>query len=231
VLKGVFTFEVRLKPHAPLLCVFPRQHTSAYVSILQHTPAYISIRQHTSAYASIHQYTCCVSSLTISSAWQAHQRQYLYFCTSKASKFRFRSRHRGTRISAVSICTFVLVKQVIFGLIDLAFAIQVALATEVIRAAAAAAEAPKACESGGGRVVCIIRQQTSAYVQHTSAYVSIRQHTSAYVRERARRLHQARRSLCGPSYSLTTALLQPYYSLITALLQPYYSLTTAFIEA
>jgi hypothetical protein len=50
------------------------QHTSAYVSIRQHTSAYVSIRQHTMAEIwspySLHASTC----------------QYLYFCTSKASK-------------------------------------------------------------------------------------------------------------------------------------------------
>ncbi len=86
-----------------------RQNTSAYVSIRQHTSvllagwscccdaadaevycqrrimrhtsAYVSIRQHTSAYVSIRQHTSAVKddgSLPLS--------QYLYFCTSKASK-------------------------------------------------------------------------------------------------------------------------------------------------
>jgi hypothetical protein len=60
-----------------------RQHTSAYVSIRQHTSAYVSIRQHTSAYVSIRQHTFSLSLKCF------HRR----FC--------------------VSICTFVLAKQVL----------------------------------------------------------------------------------------------------------------------
>jgi hypothetical protein len=58
------------------------QHTSAYVSIRQHTPAYVSIRQHTSAYVSIRKLLALAGG-----------------CCSSSS-------------SDVSICAFVLVKQV-----------------------------------------------------------------------------------------------------------------------
>jgi hypothetical protein len=44
-------------------------HPACLILLSQHTSAYVSIRQHTSAYVSIRQL-----------------RQYLYFCTSKASK-------------------------------------------------------------------------------------------------------------------------------------------------
>jgi hypothetical protein len=74
-----------------------RQHTSAYVSMRQHTSAYVSIRQHTSAYVSIRQHTsACVSIRQHTSDARDCEpeplqlvgllRQYLYFCTSKASK-------------------------------------------------------------------------------------------------------------------------------------------------
>ncbi len=84
-----------------------RQHTSAYVSIRQHTSAYVSIRvsasayvsmrktiydtahvsmrqhasAHTSAYVSIRQHA-----QDASRNCQRRPRQYLYLCTSKASK-------------------------------------------------------------------------------------------------------------------------------------------------
>ncbi len=70
-----------------------RQHTSAYVRIRQHSSAYVSIRQHTSAYVSIRQHTSAYVSIRmkeadfISRACTHFLRgQYLYFCTSKASK-------------------------------------------------------------------------------------------------------------------------------------------------
>ncbi len=51
-----------------------RRGASAYVSIRQHTSAYVSIRQHTSTYVA-------------ESSLQHNLRQYLCFCTSKASTF------------------------------------------------------------------------------------------------------------------------------------------------
>jgi hypothetical protein len=79
-----------------------RQHTSAYVSIRQHTSAYVSIRQPTSAYVSIRQHIICVDYNGLQVRFEGgivlppqvsafvllHQllRQYLHFCTSKASK-------------------------------------------------------------------------------------------------------------------------------------------------
>jgi hypothetical protein len=68
-------------------------HTSAYVSIRQHPSASVSIRQHTSAYVSIRQNSSAYVSirkggmkLLAHEPPRAAQRQYLYFCTSKASK-------------------------------------------------------------------------------------------------------------------------------------------------
>ncbi len=64
------------------------KHTSAYVSIRQHTSAYVSIRQHTSAYVSIrHIYGILVR---VRDSYELLLRQYLYFCTSKASKLSTR---------------------------------------------------------------------------------------------------------------------------------------------
>jgi hypothetical protein len=75
-----------------------RQHTPAYVSIRQHMPAYVSIRQHTSAYVSIRQHPSAYVSIRqlhhlgdgnvgeLGSLDVHAQSQYLYFCTSKASK-------------------------------------------------------------------------------------------------------------------------------------------------
>jgi hypothetical protein len=61
------------------------------------------------------------------------------------------------------------------------------------------------------RVLCILRQHTSAYVsirQHTSAYVSIRPHTTAYVSIRQHTGHTGRSapSLSRPSPSDANAL-------------------------
>ncbi len=74
-----------------------RQHTSAYVSVRQHTSESVSIRQHTSAYGQQQQL-----GLSVHAARKRLRRrllrglrasrstsstcQYLYFCTSKASK-------------------------------------------------------------------------------------------------------------------------------------------------
>jgi hypothetical protein len=70
-----------------------RQHTSAYVSIRQHSSAFVSIRQHTSAYVSIRQHTSAYIPSSASSSGRFIRtprrrllRQYLYCCTSKASK-------------------------------------------------------------------------------------------------------------------------------------------------
>jgi hypothetical protein len=106
--------------------VIIRHHTSAYVSIcgatstlihstpfLQHTSSYVSIRQHTSAYAgqhqllytpsrfcSIRQHTSAYVSMRQHTSAYEGQHQLLYtpsrFCSS----------------CGVSICTFVLAKQV-----------------------------------------------------------------------------------------------------------------------
>jgi hypothetical protein len=60
----------------PRIC--PSISKSAYVSILQHASAYVSIRLHTSAHA---------HAVERVDAAHLHLRcQYLYFCTSKASK-------------------------------------------------------------------------------------------------------------------------------------------------
>ncbi len=71
-----------------------RQHTSAYVSIRQHTSAYVGIRRHTSSYAQAVSVrtsrpagrTKGKSAQQRKQAGRRQQRQYLYFCTSKASK-------------------------------------------------------------------------------------------------------------------------------------------------
>ena len=99
-----------------------RQHPSAYVSIRQHTSAYVSIRQHTSAYVSIRQRTSAYVSIChrvaagLVQLLQRLLRQYLYCCTSKASKSSTfapsASRRKLRSSSGVSICTFVPVKQV-----------------------------------------------------------------------------------------------------------------------
>jgi len=72
--------ERNILPHVSV-----RQHTSAYVSIRQHTPAYVSIRQHTSAYVSIRHAVNEGEKVGHSLAAGTQQRQYLCFCTSKAS--------------------------------------------------------------------------------------------------------------------------------------------------
>jgi hypothetical protein len=73
------------------------QHTSAYVSIRLHTSAYVSIRQHASACFSIRQHTSAYVSIRRAAA----------LCLTLAP---LRLQPRSS--SAVSICTFVLVKQV-----------------------------------------------------------------------------------------------------------------------
>jgi hypothetical protein len=67
----------------PCRLYLPHLHTSAYVSIRQHTSAYDSIRQHTSAYVSIRMKEADFISCTCTHFLRG---QYLYFCTSKASK-------------------------------------------------------------------------------------------------------------------------------------------------
>jgi hypothetical protein len=107
-LKRLYTYcRVRAAPPRPPCRSCIRQHTSAYVSIRQHTSACVRIRQHTSAYVSIRQHaSACVSIRPHTSAYvsircvsasrplvmpQLHaerapaSRQYLYFCTCKAS--------------------------------------------------------------------------------------------------------------------------------------------------
>jgi hypothetical protein len=81
----------------------PRSTSQRVWSVRQHTSAYVSIRQHTSAYVSIRQHT--------SSGSGAQPRQYVFFCTSKASKLRtlFAA---GLERNGVSMCSFVPVKRV-----------------------------------------------------------------------------------------------------------------------
>jgi hypothetical protein len=107
---------VRIRPHTSEY-VIVRQNTSAnvsilpasstaldtssstaYVSIRQHTSAYVSIRKHTSAYVSIRQHTTCVFDSLRNLV--KHRIQLLL-------PFR-----RSLCREGVSICTFVLVKQV-----------------------------------------------------------------------------------------------------------------------
>jgi hypothetical protein len=121
-----------------------RRYRYTYVSIRQHTSAYVSIRQHTSAYVSIRQHIPEVHA-TFASA-----RTRVIECAQKLDAAELQ------HPSGVSICTYVLVKQV------------------NCVPAASLASMPS----------WRIRQHTSANVsirQHTSAYVSIRQHTSAYL--------------------------------------------------
>jgi hypothetical protein len=98
-----------------------RQRTSAYVRIRPHTSAYVSIRRHTSAYVSIRQHTPYRYLVPVL-RWR--QRQYLYFCTSKASKLQriiylyiyiYTHTVRVQKKRTVRICTVVLVKQVNFS--------------------------------------------------------------------------------------------------------------------
>jgi hypothetical protein len=60
-------------------------HREAYVSIRQTSSAFVSIRQHTPAYVSILVVGPLYGSVK-PLGLQARQRQYLYHCTSKASK-------------------------------------------------------------------------------------------------------------------------------------------------
>ncbi len=92
--------------------------------------------------------------------------QYLYVCVSKANKLSSGS-HPGAgelapciSSSGVSICTFVLVKQVNCAVIQ------------------APANRPPAAPQVSVPLQRLLRCQ--CFRQHTSAYVSIRQHTSAY---------------------------------------------------
>jgi len=79
--------------------------TSAYVSSRQHTAAYGSIRQHTSAYVSIRQHTCSATS-----ALPADARMGSVCATNDTLKsFCWQACNSAF---CVSICTFVLVKQV-----------------------------------------------------------------------------------------------------------------------
>jgi hypothetical protein len=89
-----------------------RQHTSAYVSIRQ---VYVRIRQHTSAYVSIRTTICEVCECAGMQLVQRLERQYLYLCTSKASKLSACMTAGGIvsgDLPLSFICTFVLVKQV-----------------------------------------------------------------------------------------------------------------------
>jgi hypothetical protein len=120
-----------------------RQHTSAYVSIRQHTSAFVGVpfaytekEGHTSAYVSIRQHTSVfvdvpfayteeeglgdgILGLNCCDRGSRCSRQYLYLCTSKASKLKGLEMAYLALIAAtaeadarVSICTCVPVKQV-----------------------------------------------------------------------------------------------------------------------
>jgi hypothetical protein len=87
----------------PKRLLLPRRslHTSAYVSIRQHTSAFVGIRRHASAYVSVRQHTSAPPRPTPlpgagASVFVLCTSQYLYF----------------VKVLCVSICTFVLVKQV-----------------------------------------------------------------------------------------------------------------------
>jgi hypothetical protein len=98
------------------ICTCIRRHSSAYVGIRRYTSAYVSIRQHTSTYVSTELPKVMIVSLELLRC------QYLYVCTSKASKLyqilMTAESTRKKRISlpcsacCVSICTLVPVKQV-----------------------------------------------------------------------------------------------------------------------
>jgi hypothetical protein len=86
------------------------QHTSAYVSISQHTSAYVVAAGHALTFASF----LPVAAFQTTTSKHRLLRQHSHFCTSKASKLST-SFVEGLRQRAVcvSICTFVLVQQVI----------------------------------------------------------------------------------------------------------------------
>ncbi len=123
-------------------------------SILQQTSADVSIRQHTSAYVSIRQHTSAYVSIRQHTSAYA---QHTCLHASPRLSLRLAEEEGGGGVSrswgggGVSRC--------LQGAVGLC-------------AAPLRDPAPPA--------TCI-RQQTSAYAQHTSAYVSICQHTSAYV--------------------------------------------------
>ncbi len=80
--------------------------------IRQHTSAYVSIRQHTSAYVLLFFEVCECAGMQLV---QRLKRQYLYLCTSKASKLSACMTAGGIisgDLPLSFICTFVLVKQV-----------------------------------------------------------------------------------------------------------------------
>jgi hypothetical protein len=150
-----------------------RQHASAYVSMRQHASAYVSIRQHTSAYVSIRQHTSgrrrgCLRQTDK----RQTQRQYLYFCTSKASKLStcmrgggggafgrpIRGGRRGQRLP-MHTSAYVSIRQHTPAYVSIR-------------------QHKSAYASIRQRRGSAVREKER---RHTSAYVSIRQHTSAYV--------------------------------------------------
>jgi hypothetical protein len=200
------------------------------------TPAYVSIRQHTSAYVRIRKYwkrqqhACCIENtgmraevecqgerLRRSSACQfvKHACQYLYFCTSKASKLYF--------CTSKASSTFVLAKQVNFagplrppgaGGIKakhcfVRFLDETPHDSPEDKSIHRARTCPACAASTAGKMLQTfayvgIRQHTSAHVsiayasirQHTSAYVSIRQHTCSASRSEHSRKDVAYVSIC-----------------------------------
>ena len=100
-------------------CVSIRQHASAYVSMCLHASACVCMRQHTSAYLGRRLCACqpngcgastrCTSSRVSMRTFvpvklQLLTRQYVYFCTSKASKLStvfFGSASRKARMRAL----------------------------------------------------------------------------------------------------------------------------------
>jgi hypothetical protein len=158
-----------------------RQHTSACVerrkmrveSLYTQTSAYVSIRQHT-------QTSACGEQCRRAPEDARALRQYLYFCTSKASNLSIR---RAVPSSA--------------GRCACNRSAHTSAYTSIRQHASSAGRC--ACNrSAHTSAYASIRQHTSAYVErrtmrvqplcaqrsvqtHTSAYVSIRQHTPTYV--------------------------------------------------
>jgi hypothetical protein len=167
-----------------------RQHTSAYVSIRQHTSAHVSTRQNTSAYVSIRQHTPAyvrlrqtgrrIFGLSVSSATKLLRCQYLYFCTSNASKVSTRHRvgglsHVARKLPPPHVPASVSIRQ------------RMRL-SDVVRQTSAYVSGCGFPPLSDRRPECIptdgIRQHVSAYAsiyQHTSTYISICQHVPAYV--------------------------------------------------
>jgi hypothetical protein len=142
----------------------------------QHTSAYVSRRQHTSAYVRIRQHSAC---RPLPASCQARERQYSYFCTSKASKLRT------STVQFIALSSFSPTRCSINVSIRQHTSAYVSIHQHRQHTSARHAAAPTSAYVS-------IRPHTSAYVsptrcgtnvsirQHTYN-VSIRQHTSAYV--------------------------------------------------